>query len=46
MFGAAEPDPRLRPDVATPQHIRSLAGRARGAAPDTAVTSPVGARGD
>lgn len=46
MFGAAEPDPRLRPDVAAPQHIRALAGRARGAASDTAATSPVGARGD
>jgi hypothetical protein len=46
VFGRPEPDPRLRPDVAAPEHIRALAGRARGAAPDTAVTSPVGARSD
>jgi uncharacterized protein len=32
-FGAAQPDPRLQPDVATPAHIRVLAGRPRGAAP-------------
>ncbi len=46
MFGAAQPDPRLRPGVATPDHIRALADRPRGAAPDAAVTSPVGANGD
>src|ERR1700680_4929873 len=33
MFGAARPDPRLPPDVATPEHIRALAGRGRGPAP-------------
>jgi uncharacterized protein len=46
MFGAAQPDPRVRPGVATPEHIRALAGRARGAAPAVAVTSPFGATGD
>jgi nitroimidazol reductase NimA-like FMN-containing flavoprotein (pyridoxamine 5'-phosphate oxidase superfamily) len=46
MFGAAQPDPRLRQDVATPEHIRALAGRPRGAAPDMTVTSPAAAPGD
>jgi uncharacterized protein len=31
IFGAAEPDPELRAGVNTPDHIRFLAGRARGA---------------
>ena len=31
IFGAAEPDPELRAGVPTPEHIRALAGRARGA---------------
>jgi uncharacterized protein len=31
IFGAAEPDPELREGVNTPDHIRVLAGRARGA---------------
>ena len=48
-FGAAQPDPRLRPDVATPAHIRALAGRPRGAAPEArpaAVTSRLSAATD
>ena len=48
-FGAAQPDPRLRPDVATPAHIRALAGRPRGAAPDAppaAVASRLSAATD
>jgi nitroimidazol reductase NimA-like FMN-containing flavoprotein (pyridoxamine 5'-phosphate oxidase superfamily) len=46
-FGAAEPDPRLRPDTAIPEHIRALADRARGQAPDSvAATSGVGAAAD
>ena len=45
MFGAAQPDARLRPDVATPEHILALAGRPRGAAPDAPVTSPAGRAG-
>jgi uncharacterized protein len=35
-FGAAEPDPALRPDVPVPAHIAALAGRPRGAAPEPA----------
>jgi len=31
IFGAAEPDPELRAGVPTPEHIKVLAGRARGA---------------
>src|SRR5215469_15775328 len=31
IFGAAEPDPELRAGVRTPEHIKVLAGRARGA---------------
>ena len=31
IFGAPEPDPELRAGVSTPEHIRVLAGRARGA---------------
>jgi nitroimidazol reductase NimA-like FMN-containing flavoprotein (pyridoxamine 5'-phosphate oxidase superfamily) len=42
MFGAAQSDPRLRPDVAIPEHVRALASRARGPAPDAAVTSAGG----
>jgi nitroimidazol reductase NimA-like FMN-containing flavoprotein (pyridoxamine 5'-phosphate oxidase superfamily) len=30
VFGAAEPDPDLRPGVSVPDHIRALAGRPRG----------------
>ena len=30
VFGAAEPDPELRADVSVPEHIRALAGQARG----------------
>jgi uncharacterized protein len=30
IFGAAEPDPELRTGVSVPEHIRALAGRARG----------------
>jgi nitroimidazol reductase NimA-like FMN-containing flavoprotein (pyridoxamine 5'-phosphate oxidase superfamily) len=30
IFGAVEPDPDLRPGVSTPDHIRALAGHARG----------------
>jgi nitroimidazol reductase NimA-like FMN-containing flavoprotein (pyridoxamine 5'-phosphate oxidase superfamily) len=32
-FGAAEPDPDLRGEVAVPEHIAELAGRVRGSAP-------------
>jgi uncharacterized protein len=32
-FGPAEPDPALTGDVAVPEHISALAGRARGAPP-------------
>jgi uncharacterized protein len=46
VFGAAQPDPRLRPDVAIPAHIQALAGRARGPAPAAAVASRAGAHGD
>jgi nitroimidazol reductase NimA-like FMN-containing flavoprotein (pyridoxamine 5'-phosphate oxidase superfamily) len=45
-FGAPEPDPRLRQDVATPEHILALAGRTRGTAPEVAVTSHAGRTGD
>jgi len=31
IFGAAEPDPELRAGVPTPEHIKVMAGRARGA---------------
>jgi uncharacterized protein len=31
IFGAAEPDPGLRPGVGTPAHITAMAGRARDA---------------
>jgi uncharacterized protein len=31
IFGAAEPDPGLRPGAETPAHITAMAGRARGA---------------
>jgi uncharacterized protein len=30
IFGAAEPDPELRAGVSVPEHIRALAGQARG----------------
>jgi hypothetical protein len=30
-FGAAEPDPALRPGVSIPDHIQALAGRPRDA---------------
>jgi uncharacterized protein len=45
-FGPAEADPRLRPDVAVPDHIRALAGRARGAAPNGAASGPADLAGD
>jgi uncharacterized protein len=45
VFGAAEPDPRLRPGIAVPGHIGALAGRARGRAPDMSATSGVAAAG-
>jgi uncharacterized protein len=44
-FGPPEPDPRLRPDVAVPEHIRALAGRARGRAPGVAASRRAGAPG-
>ncbi len=45
-FGPAEADPRLRPGVPVPDHIRVLASRARGAAPNGAASGRTGPAGD